>query len=50
MICIVGHFSEDDMFPVEVRRCSGAQEELCPVGVGAGDCHRQNSRASVLVD
>merc|ERR1712168_1788036 len=50
MICIVCDFSKDDMFPIEMRSCSGTQEELRPVGVGSCVCHRQNSRASVLVD
>merc|ERR1712241_112050 len=50
MICIVGDFSKDDMFAIEMRSCSGAQEELRPVRVRSCIRHRQNSRASVLVD
>ena len=30
------HFSEDDVFAVEVRRGSGQDEELAAVGVGTG--------------
>jgi hypothetical protein len=36
--------AEDHVLAIEMRRLHSRDEELAPVGVGPGICHRQNSR------
>jgi hypothetical protein len=42
------HLAKDDVLAVEPRRVSRADEELGPIGVGAGVRHREAAHARVL--
>jgi len=46
---VLGDFTEDNVFAVEMRCCSRAQEELWTIRVRPTVCHRKNSWTSVFV-
>ena len=48
LCCRLSYLAEDDVAPVQVRGVLRGDEELGPVGVGAGVGHREEPRLGVL--